>query len=56
MLNFIYYCMAGATKRYFVAEIIIASTWMLIAGYIGESFNPEVEVLLTQLLGVLFQL
>ena len=22
-------------------KLIIASTWMLIAGYIGESFNPE---------------
>ena len=32
--------MAGATKS-LMWKLIIASTWMLIAGYIGESFNPE---------------
>jgi bacteriorhodopsin len=31
---------AGATKS-LLWKLIIASVWMLVAGYIGESFNPE---------------
>ena len=31
---------AGATKG-LMWKLILASAWMLIAGYIGEAFNPE---------------
>ena len=31
--------LAGATKT-LLWKLIIASTWMLVAGYIGEAFNP----------------
>ena len=31
---------AGASKS-LMWKLIIASVWMLVAGYIGEAFNPE---------------
>ena len=33
---------AGATKS-LLWKLILASTWMLVCGYIGESFNPAIK-------------
>ena len=32
---------AAGAKKSLLWKLIIASVWMLVAGYIGESFNPE---------------
>lgn len=32
---------AAGAKRSLLWKLIIASVWMLVAGYIGEAFNPE---------------
>ena len=44
--------LAGATKS-LLWKLILASTWMLVCGYIGEAFNPDASTAHSVLWGVL---